>query len=247
MTSRSQMFTGGLGLGLIALLGGACTTVVVEPGPGGSGGGGGCPDTAHCVTCPPSEPHEGEPCNLVGMSCTYPVATDCAKSDDIATCAPNGAWTITYENEGCCNDPCSCGGSCGGTCPSMLPAQGDPCDSEVDGFPCLYDTSTPCGVVSVTATCNSGAWNVTPPPCVGTGDCTIYTASEACLSDPACRWLVPGCGMPTTVEGCYPATDCVEGTVCASGQSCLKIVFDPCWNGDCSVCSADAFVCTGPG
>jgi hypothetical protein len=251
MTSRSLMSTGwlglGLSLGLVALLGGACTTVVVENGSGGGGGtGGGCPDTAHCVTCPTGEPSEGEACFAVGTVCTYNEVSDCAKSDAIATCTATG-WTLTFDYEGCCDDPCACGSFCGEVCPPLLPAQGDACDPSINTISCPFDVTTACGAVTATVTCNAGAWDVSTPPCVGTGQCTIYTASGDCLADASCRWLTPGCGAPAAPEGCYPAADCAEGSLCASGQTCTKVITNPCWNSNCTACGADAFVCTGPG
>jgi hypothetical protein len=73
--------------------------------------------------------------------------------------------------------------------------------------------------------------------------CKPHAASGACSADPQCRWLAPGCGAAPAPEGCYPIDDCAEGTSCGNGGGCVQASADPCWAGDCNVCSADVFIC----
>jgi hypothetical protein len=79
--------------------------------------------------------------------------------------------------------------------------------------------------------------------------CSDLTTPGACASGDACRWLVPGCDAIAPFQaGCFDAADCVVGSVCASGQSCVVVDTNPCWDSNCLSCSGGtADICAGPG
>jgi hypothetical protein len=130
-------------------------------------------------------------------------------------------------------------------CPAEIPAEGsacDPCCTES----CSYSAPGQCGP---SATCSpSGTWNVVYPPCVAQA-CSSITDPITCGTAGGCRWLVPACGQPSVFgEGCYDSDDCDPSTGCPSGQSCIKVDTDPCWDSNCAVCSGGtADICSGPG
>ena len=214
--------------------------------------------------------YEDGPCSLIfrcegaaqawqaqDASCT-PEAVDCWVAQEGDTCA--------FPGDGCGEDSGFCGGSffheCGedhrwhsfssgggggccpmvGPCPLAVPKNGDSCDPCFGPAWCTYENA--CG--GAYATCGAeGSWQVAiddcpPPP---SDSCAIHGAEADCKSDPACRWLVPGCGDPKLPQaGCFPSLDCAPDG-CAAGLSCQKAVIDPCYGKACNTCSADALLC----
>lgn len=234
-------------------------------GTGGDGGNSGCPATApslgtSCTTletckygptdcpavftcennawsaapapCPPSCPADvpanGAACNVEGAVCNYPDPS-CGDAGADATC-DGGHWSISQYGPGCIP-----------YCPSEIPVEGQSCSGCCLPPSCPYFDPNGC-VVDVS--CNAGVWTFGEPACPPPSACAKHTTSAACVQDAACRWLVEGCGgIPQPFPpGCYPAADCQSDADCASG-TCKEITFDPCWNGDCNVCSSNAKVC----
>jgi len=150
-------------------------------------------------------------------------------------CGDDHRWhTNSTGGDGCCPTD---------ACPVSLPKEGDPCDACFGPPSCSYPDM--CGG-SASATCDpSGTWHLSisdcpPPPADG---CAIHGTEAECGTDPACRWLVPGCGDPALPQaGCFASTDCTADS-CGPGLTCQKVVFDPCYMKGCNACSADAAVC----
>jgi len=136
------------------------------------------------------------------------------------------------------------GGSGGSGCPAQQPTPGAACSPA--GLMCHYGGAG-CGP---SAQCSAnGTWSIIVPPCPPMEPCSALTTAPDCATVSTCRWLVPGCVMPPPfAAGCFDAQDCVPGTVCASGQSCVTVDTDPCWDSNCTTCSGGkADVCYGPG
>jgi hypothetical protein len=233
MTIRSLAAWGMLGAwGMFAA---GCSATIID---------GACPEGAHCVpadACPAGRPTEGDPCSAVGATCSYPFASDCQKSEDVATCSASSTWVLTVAEEGCCFDPCSCGGPCGGSCPPTIPAGGEPCNLAFAST-CDYTVSTPCGDQIVTAMCTD-VWEVPIPSCVPADVCGMLFSIQDCMADPTCRWLEPGCGQPPVQAGCYAAVECDATNVCPTWELCTEMVADPCWDANCNTCAETVRVC----
>jgi len=138
------------------------------------------------------------------------------------------------------------GGSGGGKtpCPIDPPSQGGTCAGDTV---CTYELD--CDVV--TATCDGATWNVfyeafecNPPP---PQPCDGYTDPSLCEGDPACRWIVPGCGPnPLDDARCFPTVGCDQDPQsCTDKETCAQISHNPCWNGACQACDTPVYVCLG--
>jgi len=177
---------------------------------------------------------EGDVCAVPGDSCGED--TGCG-SGFLNECGDDHRWHMSESFGGGCCDCCG-----GGECPAIAPAEGSYCDPCYDPPSCDYEGF--CG--GGTASCGpDGLWHTNygdcpPPPAES---CSVYGSDGECIADPSCRWLEPGCMGPMPAQaGCYPAADCTD-TSCDSGLSCQFVDVDPCWNKDCSECSAGAYVC----
>lgn len=177
--------------------------------------------------CPDTPPEVGTFCDAVAV-CGYGDAP-CGSS---FTCT-DGVW----ESAGGCSTP-------PGACPAKLPTMGAPCKSP--GQACTFTFPGSCSGVFV-ATCDPGAqWAITDetPPCMP-GPCSGYATTDACKADSACRWLVPGCGMPGAMfsAGCFSAVACGVDAECSTGLSCQAIDVNPCFDSVCQACSDSTTVC----
>lgn len=130
-------------------------------------------------------------------------------------------------------------------CPELLPTDGDPCDPGVGG--CVYPDE--CGN-NIEAICDGDStWTVTyPGTCNPPAPCSAYTTGEICAQDPACVWLVPGCGDPSSIPalpeaGCFDAAPCVDDTSCITG-ACQQVMVTPsCAAMGCDACGEAVAVC----
>ena len=182
---------------------------------------------------------EGDVCALVGDSCS---PEGCGDGDYVATCGDDHHWHLaaaSSNGEDCCPHSAAC--------PASLPAEGDPCDPCVGAPSCGYPST--CGQNN-TAICQpEGVWHLfvfgdcppPPPP----DYCTSNSTQSACETDPACRWLTPGCGeTPIWGPGCFTKIDCGPGT-CDQSQICQTFSYDPCLGKGCDACGAPASLCIG--
>jgi hypothetical protein len=206
-------------------------------------GGGDCPVMFACIggqwaqagdcpqpACPAYVPASGEPCSHEGQECVY--EHQC--SGDTAICE-GGAWIVA-----------SYGPACEPWCPEQPPSDGAYCDVCCTPPYCEYavegcfPTQTFC-----VDTGNGGVWKVVPGGCEPPPmpACEVYGGSKECEADPGCRWLVPGCGVPSLpAEGCFPKAECTDGFDCGM-KTCSFAIVDPCWNKGCNACAAEAAVC----
>jgi hypothetical protein len=187
----------------------------------GAGGGG---------ACPAAQPAAGSPCSVEGQLCPYR-GSGC---DGGGTMRCSGAaWATVPVSPPAC------------VCPPVLPVHGsacDPCCPE----PCPFNDGG-CGPVALCSA--AGTWNVEMPNCPAVA-CSVHANPQACAGLPWCRWLVPACGgdPPAFTEGCFDATDCTPGALCPSGQSCVAVDTNPCWDSNCAACAGSkAAICVGPG
>jgi hypothetical protein len=168
------------------------------------------------------------------------------------TGSTTGTVTSTSTSAGSTTGAGSGGGSgcqpaC--TCPPTIPTAGTPCNPCCTES-CSYAMGGTCGP---SAQCSpSGIWSISVPPCPPPEPCSAITTPGMCESAGGCRWLVPGCTtkMPPDgfTAGCFDVADCTVGSTCSSGQSCVTVDTNPCWNSNCEVCSGGtADICFGPG
>ncbi len=227
----------------------------VSVGSGGSGGGDDCgaPPAGDCGwvcadgkwassepacggLCPLGEPEESSPCTFEGLSCEY-------LREDIGDCE-SSSYEVTYFcNDGLwsqisnrCSPPIEC--------PAELPIDGSDCTGWDYAWDCFYQVASDCAVgASAYAQCDTSTYSwvvaLEGEPCPS----CVYADAGSCSADPACRWLVPGCGdaLPV-VEGCYAAEPCTEQS-CDAGSACVTVDVDPCWATLCNACSATTDVC----
>lgn len=184
--------------------------------------------------CPAEAPPLGSSCFDPSLqTCLYPNWDECGQ--DLNVSCNGGVWVA--ENIGSCNPP--------PPCPAEAPESGSFCDFPVE---CPYTVDSPCGPVAAIASCDGATWTVdsilcNPPP---PDPCKSFALLADCVADPSCRWLVPGCGMPSLAqEGCFPALDCTDGS-CPPGESC-QTVSTQC--ADCQTCDFPVLIClpAGPG
>lgn len=253
----------------IALVAAGCGTQVVS-----GEGGGSSTSTTTAATCPADHPQQGAPCDCPGVTCSYgnsycPAVYTCVGGTWAAAgdcpqpvCppeVPSGGEACAHPEQVCdYSAPCSgqtatCHDGiwevmgwavgCAEMCPADIPAPGTPCDGCCAGGPCDYPTPDGCGA---TAHCSGGTWAVfvsdcPPPPA---DPCLMFSSSNACAANPACRWLTPGCGEPPLpFAGCYDAFDCKDDASCLFGYTCLAVTYNPCWDSPCNACGASANVC----
>ncbi len=228
-------------VGAAALGEGCGGNVSVESSASSGSGGSGASGTAGTSNggsigtgpsaCPTAQPVSGSPCPFEGQDCFYDDGSGCGGVE--AYCG-GGQWFVVLP------DPPACG------CPAELPGAGTPC-SPCCQETCSYASPGQCGP---SATCSpSGTWSVSVPPCPPPLLCANAMDPDACASVGDCRWLVPGCALPSVFSaGCFDAADCVVGSGCPDGQSCLAVDTDPCWDSNCTTCSGGvADICAGPG
>jgi hypothetical protein len=189
---------------------------------------GACPDP-----CPASQPSEGDPCDALGHTCTYEESWfECDEEELFTvkiTCTSQG-WT-TMANH-CSPRP---------DCPDELPIHGGDCTGWYEAYDCSYPVETQCGAKNAYVFCNGSSWDVSLD--ASCPSCTELDSAAACSADPACRWLVPGCGEPPlAIEGCYPAEACTD-TCPDEGDECTTVLHDPCWLSPCDACGAETNVC----
>jgi hypothetical protein len=215
MSARSQQLLAVVAVGLASVVALGCKTEVIVNG----GTSGACPDTP---------PEVGAFCDAVAV-CGYGEAP-CGSS---FSCT-DGAW----QSAGGCPSP-------PGACPAKLPTMGAPCKSA--GQACTFTFPGSCSGVFV-ATCDAQLqWAVTDetPPCMPPGPCSGHVTTDACAADVACRWLVPGCGMPGAMfsPGCFPKAACAADTDCSTGLACQAIDVNPCFDAMCQACSESTTTC----
>lgn len=207
------------------------------------------PDVAGCVsryacgddklwafdssTCEPVDcwnASDGDYCAVVGDNCGE--IGECGGFEN--QCTADHTWSTIYYDDACCYGPAEC--------PVLPPQDGDPCDPCTDAGYCTYPTN--CG--EAVASCSyDGSWVVMPGECTPPLDpCAQILDEVNCTSDPACRWLAPGCGTPALpAPGCFPQADCTPGSCIDPGTTCQTVIHDPCYNKGCAVCSAEVSVC----
>jgi hypothetical protein len=213
----------------VVLLPGCVTTVTSNEGPPPIEN----PPPVETPACPDVKPSTNTPCTEP-LTCEY--NEGCV---EVYWCE-EGQWHMTSG----CNPP-----PVEPPCPSEAPASGTPC-SEVAS--CDYTVDHGCGPQTDTATCDGAVWTVqwggpscNPPP---PDYCVSYKTEAECGADAACRWLVPGCGMPALPEaGCFSVTDCAGDFDCPiSGGTCQEVSINPCHNQPCDACGMTVSVCVAP-
>ena len=183
-----------------------------------------CPQPA----CPPGQPSSGEACSSEGQSCSY----DYQCSGAHATCQ-GGAWWIDEYGVGCA-----------AICPGEVPQEGAFCDVCCLPPACTYEIP---GCSPTEAHCRQdGSWQVGPGDCnppPPMSFCGFHGAQGECQGDANCRWIVPGCTVPTLpAAGCFAKDDCAGDFECG-GQQCAAASIDPCWDKGCNACAAKAMLC----
>jgi hypothetical protein len=180
--------------------------------------------------CPIAVPERGSSCDEIGQRCEYEeVYGSCGEEWQVAECTGEG-WQVSYESTWC---------SIG--CPEELPIDGSDCTDwgEVQG--CFYSETWACGDVQLTAACTEGQWKVEAP--AACGSCDALGNAASCSANPACQWLVPGCGEePLAMAGCFPIAACSNET-CPEDTSCQLVTVDPCWDSFCNACGMEVEVC----
>jgi hypothetical protein len=183
---------------------------------------------------------DGDVCATVGETCAQS-SGPCDLDGLVSICGEDHHWHFPDHvgGEGCCPHSAAC--------PASLPAEGDPCDPCVGAQSCGYPST--CGQNN-TAICQpEGAWHLfafgdcppPPPP----DYCTNNADQSTCETDPACRWLTPGCGeTPLLSAGCFTNSDCAPGS-CDPSQTCQTFSYDPCFGKGCDACGAPASLCIG--
>ncbi len=185
-------------------------------------------------SCPDDTPAPGTECEAewVPSECIYPSKNECDGYLS-ATCV-DAVWQIEYKGD-CAPEPV--------VCPEAAPITGAVCEGVGT---CEY--SDDCGQ-AITATCQSVEWDTQYPPfsCNPPPPCQTYDTAAGCVTDPTCRWLIPGCAEGTDTalpqEGCYPATPCIDDMGCNPGSTCQQVVVLPPCEADGCACAAPAKVC----
>lgn len=212
-------------------------TVAFVPGCGlGVVDGGENPPPSELV-CPETMPTNGDWCEGV-ETCDY--GLDACGIAQTASCS-GGSWSTSGQV--ICNPPPP-----DPECPTEIPALGGPCNwMWQSGFGCSYTVDNGCGMQSISVMCDpvTTTAQYTAPTC---GQCSTLTTEGTCNTDAGCRWLTPGCGMPTLpAAGCFAVTDCATNADCmVAGQTCQETNYNPCYNKACNACGATANVCLTP-
>ncbi len=185
--------------------------------------------------CPNARPADGDSCTWEGQICSYLETTygNCYEDEyyEVNLICTTAGWTTTTTY---CSPI---------ECPDSLPVQGADCSDWYDAYACSYAYEDECGPADAHASCDysTSTWIVE-----ATSACTVcdqHASADTCAANPACRWLVPGCGEPALpVEGCFPADDCAADG-CDEGETCTTSWHDPCWNASCDACGAEVQVC----
>jgi hypothetical protein len=183
--------------------------------------------------CPSAKPSHGSACTQNGQSCA-----DYGRcGDGFVTCSA-GAWKQEPHRGDCPLPPPD-------PCPTALPTHGTPCQYDyLRPYTCDGYRDELCDL-PVTALCAlDGIWQTdqidcNPPPPVL---CNDIVDSDSCELS-GCRWLVPGCGEPTTgFAACFASEECTDSS-CDVGWACSTVVLDPCWNSTCDACYMETNVC----
>ncbi len=198
--------------------------------------------------CPGSQPAWGEPCDAIGLTCSF--GLDHCGQLITGECTLDG-WII--DEIFSCNPPPA-------ECPDELPVEGSPCTYQpdtIDDYPsfCGYAVETPCGTQTVEASCvdveGAVVWQFdSPPTCEAEPEqCQTYDGPGACEADPGCAWRTPGCaggeGAPSLdTAGCFPIEDCATTVdACGAWGTCTLVTHNPCWNSECDACGGEISVC----
>ncbi len=209
--------------------------------------------------CPQTAPEDGENCSwfVAGLECNYDI--ECGF--ETATCEADRSWKVVETKNLSCYPHFPPYFSV--PCPDALPKTGDDCsvgDFELPPENCSYAVPTSCGEQTVEPTCNAvedgGAtthvWIVEPPTCSGEETaCKDYDHPDLCAADSACRYLRPGCAEEAeqaAPEGCFPATNCEDDTLCDTNETCTNVVSNPCpalipGEPVCGACGSEESVC----
>ncbi len=160
------------------------------------------------------------------------------------TCEPRKASCTVQEGPCSVSYGCSLADNAWAVASTVCtPAAGACSDGEVcetPGDKCANDTAVPCGNFAYCE--DDHYWHLPSCDPPGPESCAAH-AEAACGADPACRWLVPGCGdPPLPAAGCFALGDCAPDA-CAPGLVCQIAVYDPCTLAGCAACGADALLC----
>jgi hypothetical protein len=194
-----------------------CGSVQIDPDPQPAG-------------CPTVAPKAGEKCSVAATGCAY-TAGPC--DVELSCKAANDVWKSSTTS--CMPAAADCWSAQEGDVCAVV---GDAC-GEGDG-PCGEGFSSTCGEDHHWHIASIGGDDCPPP----VSDYCISNGTQAtCETDPACRWLTPGCGdFPLAAPGCFTTTDC-NAAGCEPGTMCTQVSFNPCFGQNCDACGAETALC----
>lgn len=207
-----------LGLVVVAwVAAGGCTTVTTDGGTGTAG-------------CPTAEPGLGAACTKVGQVCDYAVSPAGGEPCTATYICDDKLERWRFEDTTCPPDDCL--HALDGTFCAM---PGNSCDLHQE---CSAFTTT-CSGEHVWVTTNYvGSVGGYPCPCAKMAD------EASCEATSGCRWLWPGCDMPSLpAAGCYPTAHCKPGWCVDPGTTCQTVSHDPCHGKSCDSCGASVSLC----
>jgi hypothetical protein len=194
---------------------------------------GACPEPE----CPVTKPTDGDPCEMVGQSCSYSDEFDCGPYAEVTASCTEDGWILLTNY--CQPEP---------TCPETMPVVGSDCSDWEYPYYCPYAVACE-EPVSVVMSCDyttpTPVWKVDgdSPVC---GSCEAVLDPLTCGVNIGCVWRAPGCadeGQLPIVEGCYPDIDCLTAESCPSPEDqCQTFIVDP----GTDACGVPVGVCVGP-